>query len=289
MPNHLANHVPEPPWYSLSIPPPVNIIISNNTFIEFLDAGGESVVGLIVKLFVSEKRLIVRKFLTSEQLFRHLPPAHRIEGVAFWPKKKCNEHPVFLCDTDFVVEINVETVTGIAFVFFETDNNLRELKGVQHTYCVSSCFYSRSMTLEHCCSFASFPSTSAYGLGVLPSCFPSTILRELLTVKNKAQNAMNTWSKSSKRVVKLTLDNVSPFTWHWMIRNLPAQMIGANLRAVVKRTFMESDELVVQKWRDTQQYVEFTFPEHFKFAQQIFGESFGLGVRTVLSCPLKNS
>jgi len=92
-------------------PPPVNIIISNNTFIEFLDAGGESVVGLIVKLFVSEKRLIVQKFLTSEQLFRNLPPAHRIEGVAFWPKKKCNERPVFLCDTDFVVEINVETVT----------------------------------------------------------------------------------------------------------------------------------------------------------------------------------
>jgi hypothetical protein len=29
---------------------------------------------------------------------------------------------------------------------------------------------------------------------------------------------------------------------------------------------MEADELVVQKWRNTQQYSELSFPQHFEYA-----------------------
>ncbi len=42
-------------------PPPVNILVSNNTFVEFVDSDVESLVGLAVKLFVSMKRLIMQK------------------------------------------------------------------------------------------------------------------------------------------------------------------------------------------------------------------------------------
>jgi hypothetical protein len=101
-----------------------------------------------------------------EQLIQPAPLA-RLQGISFWPRSRSTKPPIFICDTDFVVEIGVDMVKGIAFVFHETDNVLRELTGVQHTYCVSSCFYSRCMSLEHRCSFSSFPSTSEHGIGLV--------------------------------------------------------------------------------------------------------------------------
>lgn len=187
-------------------------------------------------------------------------------------------------------EISTEMVTGLAFVFFEAENVLRELRGVQHTYCVTSCFYLSHMTLVHHCSFSSFPSANKDGGDVPLSCFPSTLLRELLSIKNKMQNAMNTRSKCSKQVIKITVENISAYTWYWMIRDVPEHIIvGGNSRAVVKRTYMESDELVVQKWRDTQQFLELTFPDHMEFAQRMFGQSVGLGIRALVCCPLKDA
>ena len=95
--------------------------MTNGTFIEFLDYDEEAYVGLIIKLQASEGRLLVQKFLTSDQLTRQLPPTHRIEGISFWPKKKTNDQPYYLCDTDVMGEISTEMVTGLAFVFFEAE------------------------------------------------------------------------------------------------------------------------------------------------------------------------
>jgi hypothetical protein len=44
--------------------------------------------------------------------------------------------------------------------------------------------------------------------------------------------------------------------------------------------------MVVQRWRDTQQFFEVTYPEHMDFAMGIFGLSVGLGVCVFVPCPL---
>jgi hypothetical protein len=81
MPTHCNNHLPSPPWISLLIPHPVNIVISNNKFIEFF-FDGSNYVGLIVNLNASERTLVIRKILASEQLLQHVPLiANELLGV----------------------------------------------------------------------------------------------------------------------------------------------------------------------------------------------------------------
>jgi hypothetical protein len=183
----------------------------------------------------------------------------------------------------------VASIKGIAFVFHESNNFLRELIGVQHTYCVSSCFYSHYMSLEHHCSFSSFPCTSTSGIGILPSCFPSMMLGELLTVKNKVQVSMNTHSKNNRQKVQFSVDNINPFTWHWLIKDLPQYMVLSDSQGLIKRNFISNDELVIKKWRTMQQFFELTFPEHLEYAILLFGLCIGLGVRLFVPCPLKKA
>ncbi len=113
------------------------------------------VVGLVTDVNVSTTQMVVRKFLSWEQLVQEVPQAS-IDGISFWPRSR--KPPLFLCDTDFVTEIRAADVVSIAFVFYEGGNRLRELLGVKDTYCVSSCYYSCSHTFQHHCSFFSFPS-----------------------------------------------------------------------------------------------------------------------------------
>lgn len=58
---------------------------------------------------------------------------------------------------------------------------------------------------------------------------------------------------------------------------------------VVKHTFVEKDELLVNKWRDIKHFFEVTLPEHMEFAQCFFGLSVRFGVRVFDTCPLKMS
>ena len=150
MESHLAINLPALPLTSLHIESPVNITICNNTFIKFRD-GAVEFVGLITNLNAPGRIMVVRKFLTWEQLKQIVPQA-RVEDVSFWPHS--NKPPFFLCDTDLVADIRVEDILSIAFVFYEGDNMLQELHGIKDTDCILSCFYSRSLTIKHHCSFS---------------------------------------------------------------------------------------------------------------------------------------
>jgi hypothetical protein len=166
---------------SLYIGPPVNMYVSNNTFMKYR-VGDSEYVGLVTNVNASTARMVVWKFLSWDQLIQEVPQA-RIEGISFWP---CSNKPPFLCDTDLVADIESAAVVSIVFVFYEGDNRLRELLGVKDTFCVSSCYYSRSRIFEHHCSFFPFPSSWAASMGIyLPSCLPSLILNQMLTIKNR--------------------------------------------------------------------------------------------------------
>jgi hypothetical protein len=71
-----------------------------------------------------------------------------------------------------------------------------------------------------------------------------------------------------------------------MIKDAPEGLVQSDTFGVIKRHFVEKDEMVVQRWRDTQQFFEVTYPEHMDFAVGIFGLSVGLGVRVFVPCPL---
>jgi len=106
----------------------------------------------------------------------------------------------------------------------------------------------------------------------------------------KIQQALNTNSMRSKNSVTITIDNFNSFTWQYIIMDLPEH--GVNLmetKAVVKSVIMEKDSLVVQKWRDAQQWFHLHLPEHFQLAQNLFGNTVGLGVRVVVPCSLGRS
>jgi hypothetical protein len=189
---HHRPPVPGLPWVSLYIGHPANIYVCNNTFIKFHD-GDTNYIGLITNLNASNSTMEVRKFLTWQQLLQMVPQV-QVEAESFWPYG--SRPHVYLCDTDFIIEIGACNVVSIAFVFYESDNLLRELQGVKDVYCVSSCFNHQNLILCHRCSFSAFPSLWAEDLGVyLPSCFPSMIMRELHLIKNKVQITLNTRSK----------------------------------------------------------------------------------------------
>lgn len=75
---------------SLYIGPPVNMYVSNNTFIKYR-VGDSEYVGLVTNVNASTARMVVRKFLSWDQLIQEVPQAC-IEGVSFWP---CSNKPPF--------------------------------------------------------------------------------------------------------------------------------------------------------------------------------------------------
>jgi hypothetical protein len=110
MESHLAVNLPSLPLMLLHIADPVNITVCNNIFINFRD-GAVEFVGLITNLNTLRWIMVVRKFLTWEQL-KQLVPQARVEDVSFWPHSK--KPPFFLCNTDLVTDIQVKDILSIA-------------------------------------------------------------------------------------------------------------------------------------------------------------------------------
>jgi hypothetical protein len=189
-------------------------------------------------------------FLSWQQLVV-LAGLDNVGNFSFWLRRNSREPPMFLCDSDMQQNAPVSSIVGLAFVFHEKENVIRQLVGIQNTYCVSSIYLLDSKTISHCRSFFSFPSTHH---AMLPSCFPSMVFEQLTRLHYKMQTALNTKAMRAKSVTCIQLDNISQFTWDYMTIDLAASGIEVtNSYAVVKASFMEKDSLTVQKWREQQQ------------------------------------
>ena len=267
-----------PPLLSIFLPD-CNIHVTTNTFVRFME-GATECIGMVIGIKVAERAFTVRRFLSSQQLnfivdnFRN--------DVSFWPRLGQTDSPPYVCDSDIIIEVVHAAVKGLAFVFFESDPFVRQVHGMSNVFVASSLFVSKTMTLWHCQSFSSFPSTSPHR--ILYSCFPSTIFNQLIAIKASIQSALNTRGKNARNRVVCKLDNVSRYTWDY-IKSLMVVEVEAS-PAVVKTNFILRDELVVEKWRTAQELVHLTLPEHLDCAQKIFGTSVGLGVRVFLPCPM---
>jgi len=187
--------------------------------------------------------------------------------VSFWPRLGQSVSPSYVCDSDIVVEVGHSAVKGLAFVFFEADPLVRQVHGMSNVFVASSFFVSKTMTLWHCQSFSSFPSTSPHR--ILSTCFPSTIFNQLIAIKASIQSALNTRAKNARNQVVCKFDNFSRSTLDYIKLQLLLEVETSPV--VVKTNFILRDELVVEKWRTAQEQVNLTLPEHLQSAQKIFG------------------
>ncbi len=237
--------LPGPPVTSLFLTHPVNIIVTTNTFVRFHNERGSEDIGLIVQLNAAERSVKMRLFLTWQQLVQLVGP-DRVTNISFWPRQNSLKHPIFLCDSDIVVETSVSTIIGLAFVFHVDESVVRQLDGIRDTYCISSLYFSQN---------------------------------HLMHVRNKVQQSLNTKAMRAKNVVTVNIENFNKLTWSYVTRHLAGEGIDLlESFAVVKNVFMEKDALVVQKRRERQQSFTLFSLEHFVVARQIFGASAGLGI-----------
>jgi hypothetical protein len=173
-------------------------------------------------------------------------------------------------------------------MLYSDDGALHQVLGMIDMYAVTTCFYSQSMTFKHHQSFLSFPSASYFGSETLSSSVPSMILTLMLLIKNWLQHALKTRSKSSRQVDTIHIDNVSSYTWSWIMSNTPENINVEYSYAISKATFIEKDALHAMKWRVVQESIYFHLPDHLQYAQRILGVSAGLGICTLLSCCFSN-
>ena len=237
-------------------------------------------VGLIVDINSSERQCTLRHFLSIQQLQEkvgnHLP-----RNIICWPQQSVYP-PVYLLDSDITSVVPFSEVVGLAFVFHEDDALVAQLRGMANTYVSSSFFSSQTFTITHGHKFHSFPSTASK---ILPSCFPSSLFRQLLRVKSKLHRAMNSRSMSAQNKVTFQVEGVDKFTWLYLKTKLPQPMLSL---VVVKTVYVGIDDAIVEKWRGNLESCVLTLPEHLTIAQSLFGSAVGLGFRCMLQCRLQS-
>jgi len=265
-----------PPLLSIFLPD-CNIHVTTNTFVRFME-GETECLGMVIGIKVAERAFTVRRFVCFEQL--RLIVDNLRNDVSFWPRLGQSESPSYVCDSDIIVEVGHAAVKGLAFVFFESDPSVRQVRGMANVFVASSFLNTKTMTLWHCQSFSSFPSTSPHR--ILNTCFPSTIFQQLIAVKSTMQSALNTRGKNARNRVVCKVDNFSPLAWVYIKSLLVVEVEISSV--IAKSHYILRDELVVEKWRTTQEQVNLTLPEHLDCAQKVFGTSVGLGVRVFVPC-----
>lgn len=265
---------------SIFIPHPVNIYITEHTFVKY-DSGDGIGVGLIMSIDGSNGVAKLRRFLSWAELIIYIGE-EMFNGLSFWPDYN-NVSPLHLCDTDISVVIPFEKVIGLAFVFHVTDPILDCIQGIKYTYQVSSVFLHGQMTIYHQKSFLSFPYQQPNGL---PTCFPSSLFKELLTIKQRLQICLSTTSKNDTFSESCRIDNVNLLTWFFIIKDLPREVLVNEKNVIVKRTFFQNDMYVLEKRRCKEISFHLHLPEHLSYAQSIFGTFVGIGSRKKLKCSL---
>jgi hypothetical protein len=252
-------------------------------FVRYTSHQAAEGIGLIVGINANQRIVSLRCFMSWVQLCQHV--GHDILdnlGISFWPMDHF-VNPPFLCDTDAVIAIPVESIQGPAFVFHVSDPILDLVQGMKDTYQVSSVYSTSETSISHHKSFFSFPSLCLNNL--LPTCFPSALLKELLIIKQKVQCILNTRSMNGKCSQITHINNINYLTWMYMIHDLPCDLTMKNV--IVKRYFFRGDESVLRKERVVEQAFELTLPAHLFYAQRLFGTAAGVGTRSSHNCRLK--
>jgi hypothetical protein len=200
-------------------------------------------------------------------------------NVSFWPTTQNFSTPHYLCDSDITSTVTSDVVLGLAFVFYACDSVVAQLHGMANTFQVTSYFDTRRMIIIHDWTFSPFPSQAS----MIPTCFPSNLFSQILTIKNKLHRVMNSRSMNARNYATIQVDCIDPYTWAYMKSLLPPPTIDNLFFQIV---YIGRDDVIAEKFRGPQELISLSFPHHLKIAQDVFGSSIGVGFRCHLSCQI---
>jgi len=130
-------------------------------------------------------------------------------NVSFWPTTQNFSTPHYLCDSDITSTVTSDDVLGLAFVFYASDPVVAQLNGMANTFQVSSFFDTCKMIVTHDWTFAPFSSQAS----MIPTCYPSNLFSQILTIKNKLHRKMNSWSMNVRNYTTIQVDCIDQYTW----------------------------------------------------------------------------
>jgi hypothetical protein len=282
MADHHQRH--QSPIVSLLCPPPINVVVCSNTFVKFRH-GAQEVVGLVLQVDAVREMVSMRLFLTWEAVKERIALIGNVNNISLWPKDG-RYPPFYICDTDLVVDdIPTSSIVGLAFVFYDTSPNIRVVNGMRNTYRVTSCTWFARNLITHGITFSSFPTERFPN--VVMSSFPSMIFTQLLSIKRRLQQILNTRSLSGKNSSSAQVENIDNYTWMYIIRDSPAEV--ENSLVVSRAGDVVMDEFIQRSWREQQLSFWVGDENHLGYAQSLFGLNFGVGVRFTVSCRLKRN
>jgi len=203
IPDHLR---PSPPSIALFIPAPTNTYVTTCTFIRFKSCKANRV-GLVVSIDACRSILTVQHFLSWEQMLE-VVDGNAMANVSFWPTTQNSSTPHYLCDSDITSTVTSDDVLGLAFVFYASDPVVAQLNGMANTFQVSSFFDTCKMIVTHDWTFAPFSSQAS----MIPTCYPSNLFSQILTIKNKLHQIMNSWSMNAQNYTTIQVDCIDPYT-----------------------------------------------------------------------------
>jgi hypothetical protein len=280
-----CTEVQQSPLMLILCPPPVNVVVTSNTFVEFNHCNNTTV-GLVLTVNPLEQSVSIQLFLTWNDVKEQMGTLHLPKNVSFWPKYNRYLH-YYLCDTDLTLSnVSVAEILRLCFVFHDSSPILHEITGMRHTYRVTSCVWFTQNLIIYGNTIKPFPSERFPS--ILMSCFPSIICSQLLCLKQQLQRLLNTRSLSSKNSAVTKIHNVDLYTRLYLLRDSP---VMPQLGSVVSRAGSISfDEYIQRSRREPQLSFWVGSANHLSsYVQGLFGLSFGIGVQFMVSCRLPRS
>jgi len=96
-----------------------------------------------------------------------------------------------------------------------------QLNGMANTFQISSFFDTCKMIVTHDRTFAPFPSQAS----MIPTCYPSNLFSQIITIKNKLHRIMNSRSMNARNYTTIQVDCINIYTWAYMKSHLPPPTI----------------------------------------------------------------
>ena len=247
--------------------------------------GLREVVGLVLTVNPPQEVVSIRLFLSWEDVKERVAVNDAFGDISFWPKDGPLP-PYYLCDTDLVVnDVTTSNITGLAFVFYDTSPTVRVVNGMKNTYRVTSCVWFSRNLITHGKTFVPFPPERFPN--ILMSSFPSMIFSQLLSIKRKLQQILNTRSLSSKNSGIAQVENIDYYTWLYIVNDLPVPIQNSLVVSRAGEVFV--DEFIQRSWREPQLSFWIGDEDHLEYAQALFGLNFGIGVCFTVSCRMKKN
>jgi hypothetical protein len=127
---------------------PINMYTTKNMFLRYLSADGiNEDIGLIVNISQGQNIITVHHFMSWRHLLTFAGDL-MMPNVSFWPLNT-HTNPLYLCNSDVLVDVHIDQVKGLAFVVNVDDSIVPHIHGMAHTHAVSLCFNSAKHTIRH--------------------------------------------------------------------------------------------------------------------------------------------